>query len=277
MKLIIYGVCDKGCVRDNNEDMILIGDYISRDEYLKCAVDLNEDSNNKYILAVADGMGGHNAGELASEIVLNKMSEKVKDSHVDLDFEKLKELLTNATKEIHEHILKEADRDVVKKGMGSTFIGVLFYKDIVYYMNVGDSRLYRFRRGNLMQISRDHSLREIPGVENINSNIIVNSFGGGEKIDVDIEPVGGRILEGDILLLCSDGLSDELTDDEIEQTIKENEDCASTNSPVFITDVEYDKTLEEYSLPDRLLKRAKDKGGNDNISFIVACITEVGT
>lgn len=247
MKLEISAICDRGCVREHNEDMVLIGDDMFRDDSRQIAIDL--DKSQKLFIAVADGMGGHNAGEVASEIVLQKMSEKIKTLEDGLTEKELAEKMSQWVEEIHSYILEEGKKDINKKGMGSTLIGVLFYNEMAYYINVGDSRLYRFRRGNLMQISRDHSLREMSGDVNIPSNIIVNSFGGGEGIFIDFARVGGKLLEGDTLLLCSDGLSDMLTDDEIEEILgKEN--------PI-----------------DKLLTEAKNKGGEDNISIVTVTIS----
>ena len=244
MKLEISGISDKGCVRDHNEDMVLIGDDIFRDDNRRTVVNVSGE-NGKYFIAIADGMGGHNAGEVASEIVLQKIAEKITTLELGLTVKELSDRISEWTREIHQYILNEGNKNIEKKGMGSTLIGVLFYNGMAYYMNVGDSRLYRFRRGNLMQISRDHSLREMSGDNNVASNIIVNSFGGGEKIFVDFVPVGGKLLNGDILLLCSDGLSDMLTDDEIESIL-------SKEDPL-----------------DNLVEEAKNKGGEDNISIVL--------
>ncbi|MBC8551174.1 MAG: serine/threonine-protein phosphatase [Candidatus Brocadiales bacterium] len=243
MNFRIYAVSDKGCVRDHNEDMVLLGNIIFRDDRRILKVDLNEEFK-KLFVAVADGMGGHSAGDVASEIILLRMAEKIDTLELGLSQKELSERISEFAVEIHKYILDEGNMDIQKKGMGSTLIGLLFYDGMAYYINVGDSRLYRFRRGNLMQISTDHSLREMTGNKNIASNIIINSFGGGEKIFVDFAPVGSKILDGDILLLCSDGLSDMLSDDEIEIIL-------SKENPV-----------------DRLLSEAKTKGGIDNISIV---------
>ena len=244
MKITISALSDKGCVREHNEDMVLVGYDIFRNGSKRLDVDLNGESS-KFLIAVADGMGGHNAGEVASEIVLQRMTEKIRALEPGLTEKELSDRILEWTKEIHRHILNEGNDDIEKKGMGSTFIGVLLYDDSVYYINVGDSRLYRFRRGNLMQISKDHSLREIMNNNNAPSNIIVNSFGGGDKLFFDFSPVGGRVLNGDALLLCSDGLSDMLDDDEIENIL-------SREAPV-----------------ENLLAEAKRKGGEDNISVVL--------
>ena len=248
MKLQIFGISDKGCVREHNEDMVIIGESIFRDDTKEIAVELDE-NNNIFFVAIADGMGGHNKGEVASELVLTKMSEKIKTLSSGLEEAELKIKITEWAKEIHEYIETEGNKDISYKGMGTTLIGVIFYNNKVYYINAGDSRLYRYRRGYLTKISRDHSLREVTGNENIDSHILLNSFGGGKKVEIDFEPVGGKIVNDDNFLLCSDGLTDMLNDDEIEEIIgKEN--------AVF-----------------NLVEQAKQKGGKDNISIVLLNIS----
>lgn len=244
MKLEIFGISDKGCVRDHNEDMVLIGNEIFRDDIKQTVVNLKE-KNAKFFAAVADGMGGHNAGEVASEIVLQRMRENVNTLKENLAEKELSEKVSEWVKTIHSEILNEGNKDIEKHGMGSTLIGALFYNGISYFMNVGDSRLYRFRSGIIKQMSRDHSMREATGNEDVASNLIYNSFGGGEKIFVDFEQIGGKLIDNDVLLLCSDGLSDMLTDDEIENILS-----------------------KEDALKD-LMNEAKDKGGEDNISIVL--------
>ncbi|MCL4479579.1 MAG: protein phosphatase 2C domain-containing protein [Deltaproteobacteria bacterium] len=246
MQLKISAVSDKGCVRDHNEDMILIGDHIFRDNSEQIEIDIG--NVKKYIIAIADGMGGHNAGEIASDIVLKKMAEKFNTLDMKLSELEIKQVITGWAKEIHNFMLNEGNNDLTKKGMGSTFIGVLFYEDKAFYMNVGDSRLYRFRRGNLMQISKDHSLSEVIGNKVIDSSLLINSFGGGEKFFIDFAPIGGKVLNEDILIVCSDGLTKMVPDDEIEQIL-------TGETPI-----------------DKLLLKAKDNGGEDNISIIIATI-----
>ena len=251
MKLNIIAVSDKGCVRAHNEDMILIGNDILRDGRKEILIDLNNE-NKKFFVAVADGMGGHNAGEIASEMVLRKINEKISSLEMNLTEKDLSSKISEWVKEIHSDILKEGNKDINKKGMGSTLIGALFYNNKIYYLNVGDSRIYRLRNGYLMQISKDHSLREITGNKDIASNIITNSFGGGEKIFIDFAPVGSKIFNDDVLLLCSDGLSNELSDDEIEEILGNKENTV-----------------------DVLLNKAKSKGGNDNISIILLYLSGI--
>jgi len=251
MQLNITTVSDRGCVREHNEDMVLIGNDIFREGTKEIMVDLNSE-NKKYFVAVADGMGGHNAGEIASEMVLRKINEKINGLEMNLTEKDLSSKISEWVKEIHSDILNEGKKDINKKGMGSTLIGALFYNNKIYYLNVGDSRMYRLRNGYLMQISKDHSLREITGNKDIASNIITNSFGGGEKIFVDFASAGSKIFNEDAFLLCSDGLSDELNDEEIEETLGNKKNAV-----------------------DELLKKAKNKGGKDNISIILVYLSGV--
>jgi protein phosphatase len=251
MKLEISAVSDKGCVREHNEDMVLIGDDIFRDDRRHLVVDL-EGENHKFFVAVADGIGGHSAGEVASEIVLRNIAEKIDNLKINLTKEELSNRMSEWTKEIHLCILNEGNKDVKRKGMGTTLIGLLFYNGNLYYVNVGDSRVYRFRGGMLMQISKDHSLRELTNNPNIPSNIIVNSFGGGEKVFSDFEIASKKIIEGDIYLLCSDGLSDMVSEEKIEKILSEED-----SEPI-----------------EKLLNKAKENGGDDNISIVLIQITE---
>lgn len=251
MRLKIIAISDKGCVQERNEDMILISNDIFRDDCKKILIDLNNE-NIIFFVAVADGMGGHNAGEIASEMVLRKMNEKINSLEMNLTEKDLSLKISEWVKEIHSDILHEGNKDINKKGMGSTLIGVLFYNNKIYYLNVGDSRLYRWRSGYLMQISKDHSLREMTGNKNIASSIIINSFGGGEKIFVDFASAGSKIFNDDAFLLCSDGLSDELNDEEIEETLGNKKNVVG-----------------------ELLKKAKNKGVKDNISIILVYLSGV--
>lgn len=244
MKLNIYAVSDIGCVRTNNEDMILIGNELLRDYSSNYEFDF-ESSEYPFIIAVADGMGGQKGGECASEIVLNEMNRAIRSLPIDLPMSELKNTLKNNILAIHKQLIEAGLKDSAKTGMGSTFIGVLFFQNSIFMINIGDSRLYRFREGILTQFSRDHSLSEMTNNPAAPKNIIINSFGAGEKIFFDFEDISTRLLESDILLLCSDGLTGELTDEEIEAILSQPDSM------------------------DILLNQTKELGGRDNISIII--------
>ncbi len=244
MKLIIQAISDIGCVRSNNEDMILVGNEYLRDSKKSYEFDF-DGSEHSFLAAVADGMGGHKGGGYASEIVLHKMNEAVRELDKDLNFDDLKSNLTEKVKAIHNYLLEESLKDKEKTGMGSTFTGILFYTNKLYLINIGDSRIYRFRDGILSQLSRDHSLSEIYRDPTAPKNVILNSFGAGQKIFMDFEDISERIITDDILLLCSDGLSGEMSDEEIEKLLT---------------------VLESYLA---LVDEAKKRGAKDNVSVII--------
>jgi len=220
MKLEIHSISDKG-KRTNNEDMVLVGTDIFRDDLRNYEINITE-NQKPYLIAVADGMGGHNAGEYASELVLQNIFASIGNLPGHLNTDELKNHLEQNIKKIHSILLTEGENDLSKKGMGSTFCAIIFYFDNIYSINIGDSRLYRYRDGILVQLTRDHSLREFTGDKNIPKNIIVNSFGGGEKIFFDFECITKKVLPDDILLLCTDGLTDGLNDMLLEQIIEKN-------------------------------------------------------
>lgn len=244
MELKIKAVTDTGHAREHNEDRILVGDEILREGSRDITVNLRDKSI--YLVAIADGMGGHNAGEVASETVLELMRERIKSLKLELTETELAKKIEEWAQEIHSRILEEGNRLPERKGMGTTLVAALFYGNFAYYLNVGDSRLYRLRDGYLVQVSKDHSLRELTGNGNIPSNVILNSFGGGDKVFIDFAPVSKRLFDGDMLLLCSDGLSDMLLDEEIEKFLNTCDD------PLFA-----------------LLSEANSRGGKDNISVVL--------
>ena len=245
-KLDIYGLTDEGLVRDHNED------YISW-------------SPETGLVILADGMGGHNAGEVASELAVSSINEaleevlspEIKDS-CDMDFkEVVHEAVIYANEEINSHAKEHPECN----GMGTTIVMTLFYKDSVILASVGDSRIYRFRKGELKQVTTDHSLvqemidngymSEEEALNSTNRNLITRALGIAEDVKVDVTQ--DSFEKDDIYLLCSDGLSDMINDEQI-----------------FSVLVKTRQDLKRAS--EELVKQAKDYGGHDNVSVIlVAC------
>lgn len=250
MQKKITAISDKGCVRENNEDMVLVGRKLLRDDRLQGSIEPGEE-NSIYVVAVADGMGGANAGEVASQMVLEMFRERIYRLSSGLDDAALKDVISSLCQTIHQKILQEGMSDPEKWGMGTTLIGLLYYEGRLMAINAGDSRMYRYRNGILKQISRDHSLRELSGNSESPSSVIVNSFGGGNTFYVDVELAGNKVLGGDIFLLCSDGVSDMLSDEEIETV------------------------LAGERFENALLDATKDKGGEDNISYVLVEVSGV--
>lgn len=245
-KFDMYGLTDEGLVRDHNED------YISF-------------QNEMGLVILADGMGGHNAGEVASELAVSSINEaleeilspEVKDT-CDIDFkEVVHESVIFANDEINLHAKTHPEC----KGMGTTIVMALFYDDSVILASVGDSRIYRFRKGELKQVTTDHSLvqemidngymSQEEAMSSTNRNLITRALGIAEDVKVDVAQE--EIEKDDIYLLCSDGLSDMINDELI-----------------FSTLVKTRQDLKRAS--EELVRQAKEHGGHDNVSVIlVAC------
>jgi protein phosphatase len=185
---------------------------------------LNEDShaevNSHNLWIVADGMGGHEAGEVASQLVVDVVRAKAQAMSLnELSFTHIIEAIEEANKQLNDYSTQYLDN----KTAGST-VTALFIKDNKYYILwVGDSRAYLLRNASLEQISRDHSqvndlidegIISVEGAKNHPlSNVITRAVGVTDEVQVDL--IKGDIQKGDIFLLCSDGLTGELSDKEI--------------------------------------------------------------
>lgn len=243
MKWRIAAVCHVGNTRPNNEDMVLVGENAFRDDRVECEVALP--GGPPYTVAIADGMGGAEAGEIASALVLEQLRDGLATVTVGLDDEALARELRILCFRIHGEVLAEGAADSAKTGMGATLVALLHYQARVFFLAAGDSRLYRYRGGALKQISKDHSLRAAVGGSDVPSNIILNSFGGGSSFSVDFGLAARRVFVDDVFLLTSDGLSDVVSDGDIEALLATSD-------------------------PERgLLTAALNRGGQDNISYVL--------
>ena len=227
-----------GLVRQNNEDCIRIDEKLS-------------------IYLLADGMGGHNAGEVASALAVDTaydaLSSKIENTTIDC----LAELMENAINAAHMEISTKARTGLSFMGMGTTLVIVIIKESMAYVAHAGDSRCYHFSFSRrLKQITNDHTMGDqllahgIPREQILEKQFhnLTQAVGCGEPPIPDFNTV--TVTQGDILLLCSDGLTDMLVDNEIE-TILANGD-ASLNI-----------------LAANLIDAANEKGGHDNISVIL--------
>ncbi len=246
MKLVIEAISDKGIVRSANEDMILVGNDMLRDASKKYEFDFNT-YEHPFIIAVADGLGGHKSGAFASEYVIQLIAKAVKELPPNLRAPVVKSYFTATSKSIHDCMLDEGNSDFSKKGMASTFSAILFYTKKVFMIHVGDSRIYHYNgsKKELKRLSRDHSLQELKGNEGALKTAIVNAFGAGKDIFIDFAEITAKLNDDDYLLVCTDGLTKELNDAEIADKL----------------------ILQDGYL--KLTEEAKKQGGNDNISLAV--------
>lgn len=248
MKLQIEAVSDKGLQRDNNEDMISVSGILLRDDQMTLPVEFGDDAT--FYLLLADGMGGHEHGERASQMLLEYLKNFFSDNDfTDNDFEK----------EICDSVLVFSyfmNAQAAKEGqihpMGCTLTGVVWLKGKTYVLNVGDSRTYRFRNGTLRQLTTDETERGLSGNPN-DSKYLVNCIGGGCNGTVTLIDITDRLRADDSLLICSDGLTDMATDEEIEYVLSQNQHPAA----------------DLYELACR-------NGGADNISVICAKVVNLG-
>ena len=238
-KLSGAAATDVGRVRQMNEDRYLVGDGI---------------------YAVADGVGGHQAGEVAAETAVEALSERFTDRQP--------QGLLDAVQEANAAVWQLAQENAERRGMGTTLIVLALVEnngeDQLAIANVGDSRAYLFQRGDLLQVSEDHSLVEelvregqlTPEEAQVHPqrSIITRALGMEPEIAVDIWTL--TPYAGDRILLCSDGLTNEVSPDRIAATLRQ------LNDP-------------QEAARD-LVRQARAQGGNDNITVVVVDVVEDG-
>lgn len=232
-----FYLTDKGNVREHNEDGIII-------------VYNNEGS---CLMAVADGMGGHKAGEVASSIAIRYLGERFSESFFKMSKVEAVDWIRFSVSEINSLIFKYTKEHPESKGMGSTLVLAIITKDYILFGNIGDSSGFVIKDNKLHKVTYDHTLvnllvsaGEITEEEAKNhprKNILMNALGVNDPIDIDVFDCS---MDIDGIMLCSDGLTTMLSFEEIEK--------------VLLSDIE----LEEKVIS--LIKQANLKGGNDNIS-----------
>lgn len=206
-----------GCVRRQNEDMILVDSHFVRNsDYATTATLKSED---RYIIAIADGMGGHNRGDVASNDVLKNLQFYYHDLPMGLGASEYYEAVVEWLDSINNYIASKGRADEQYQGMGTTLVALSYYCGDFYTVNCGDSRLYRFRDGQLTQLTTDHSLNELLGEEK-HTNIITNCIGGGcTSSYADMVQITNDVKTGDLYMLCSDGLTDMVPVDKITELL----------------------------------------------------------
>ena len=212
------------------------------------------------LFIVADGMGGHAAGEVASEIAVDTVS----NVYYQDDSEDVRVALLRAIKRANALIYQRAAENMLRSGMGTTCVAAGLRGGIAYIANVGDSRAYLIRAGQAIQISQDHSwvaeqvraglLTEDQARSHAQRNVITRCLGTQPDVEVDVFPV--ELQENDTLVLCTDGLSGLISDEELRTIVGQHQPQES----VYL-----------------LVERANENGGPDNITAIVVHVQEVGT
>jgi len=229
-----------GCVRENNEDMILVDHRFVRDGAYSSLVDV--DDGGRCIVALADGMGGHCSGEVASSDVLHNLDFFYGDLPNGLTVTDFNEAIFGWLDSINTIIGSKGHAEPAYRQMGTTLVALAFYAGEFYWMNCGDSRIYHLSDGQLRQVSTDHSLNTLMGSSE-HSNVITNCIGGGCQTSyLDMVNCTASVRPGDTFLLCSDGLTD------------------------MVDDAEIARLLNSGAGADELCQAAIAAGGADNIS-----------
>jgi PPM family protein phosphatase len=225
----------------------------------------NEDSfvadPNKKLFLVADGMGGHAAGEIASSIAASVIEETLSNSSLSSNPEDLLRMaVQNANTRVYETQMNQPEY----RGMGSTLTVLTFHQNRFYIAQVGDSRAYLLRNGSIAQLTKDHSLvwqlfeESLISKEELSrhprKNLITRSIGTHPQVEPDVRDKDNETFDSDIFLLCSDGLTDVLSDLEIEHLMSMN-----------------GKSPQEICA--KLVEAANSGGGPDNITVVVVRVT----
>lgn len=240
MTLKVWSQTDVGLRRERNEDSCLFDEEIG-------------------LFLVADGMGGHRGGEVASKMAVETLREIVRAAILEKGQRKLqvRGLLERAYQEASRRIYaKSEEGNMELQGMGTTLVASFWYGDVLYIANVGDSRAYLYSHDELWQVTEDHSLvneqlragliqeKDLPNFTA--KNVITRSVGFEADVQVDI--VERRLQPGEMVLMCSDGLSGLVSDEEITQ---------------------FCRTLKPSEIVSKCIDEAKKNGGDDNVTVML--------
>lgn len=237
----VKALTDIGLIRKKNQDAFFLSE-----------------KEDQPLFIIADGMGGHKGGEVASSDAINIIKKTfVENRDILINGKNIKDVIYKAIKKANKDIYKKSLDFEEYKGMGTTVSLCYIFKDYVFIGHVGDSRIYRIENDNILQVTEDHSLvnelikkGEITKEEAYNhpqKNMITRAVGTSYDLEIDIEEF--KYKKDNKLLLCTDGVFNMLHDYDILEIIKKN---------VFIADA-----------IDELVNRAKANGGSDNITAMI--------
>lgn len=237
----IVAKTDKGNVRENNQDAYACGEF----------------SNEVVWSVVCDGMGGEAGGNIASALAVKVVSDRINASYRDnMRDSSVINMLDSALSAANVEVYDFAEAQPDLKGMGTTVVCAIVRDGQAFIAHAGDSRAYIVNNGNIRQITTDHSLvqdllskgkiTEQEAENHPNKNLITRAVGVDKYIDIDFEHID--LEDDDIILLCTDGLSNYVSNDEILD---------------IMSDGKY------YAFADRLVNRANSNGGGDNITVVI--------
>ncbi len=240
-----YYLTDAGKVRDHNEDSLII----------------IKNNNNEVLMAVSDGMGGHSAGEVASSITINYLGKHFKETFINLDKNDAVTWIRNSVDEINSLIFQHEKNHPESKGMGATLVLAIITDSYILFGNIGDSSGFVMKDERLHKVTYDHTLVNLlvsagelskeEAKDHPKKNVLMKALGANDPIEIDIFDCDMDITS---ILLCSDGLTNMLDKEKIEQVLLE------------------DHTVEEKVI--KLVTKANNRGGTDNISVCYLILKE---
>jgi len=243
LSFLIAHRSDVGLVRKHNEDRVAV-------------LSSSETPFGGPLAVVADGLGGHAAGEVASQIAVDEVTRTIRTGTAPLT-----ELLRQGIEAAHAAILEKSKEDETLHGMGTTCTVLAVEEGRVHLAHVGDSRAYRLHEGALVQVSRDHTVvQELldesviePAEAELHpaAHVLTRALGMDEPLDVDVTTLDTEVSAGDRFLLCSDGLSGQVTDRELAHALKSSDLEAAC---------------------DHLIRMACNSGGPDNITVAIIAV-----
>ena len=254
----VFGRTDVGQVRDHNEDNFLVADLTKASRGLMEADRVQAVGARGTLLGVCDGMGGAAAGEVASQLAVDIIYQRMLSGDPPSTHDEFAARLVAAIESAGTRIFAEAKADRSRRGMGTTSTVAALVDDHLFFGQVGDSRAYLLRGDRMVQVTRDQSLvnqlieagqlteEEAETFEH--NNIILQALGTADTVQVDLTFV--ELRRGDVLLVCSDGLSGMVRNDEIREVLRT-----------------FDDPLEACR---ELTDRANQAGGHDNVTVVVA-------
>lgn len=244
-----YAITDMGAVRDVNEDMVAVGS----------ARPWGRSRGKRYFAMVADGMGGHGQGEVASSIAVETISKCLLESTRPAS-----QILLDSFRSANARIWLKNGGKPLQESMGTTCTTLVFEEGAVYLAHVGDSRAYRYREGDIVQLSEDHSLVAQLLKSNLISddeagihpdkNVVMKAMGLEENMTPDSWTTGLEVQAGDVYCLCSDGLHNSVDDQTIAEILS---------------------TLRPHAACTALRDLALETGGDDNVSICVMSAVNV--
>lgn len=242
-----FYLTDAGKVRDHNEDSVII-------------VKTREDN---YLLAVADGMGGHSCGEVASSIVIGYLGHHFQETFYKMNKEQAINWINDTVNEMNSKIFRYVKEHPESKGMGTTLVMALLTSEYLLFANIGDSSGFVLKNGKLHKITYDHTLvnllvqagelKEEEAKNHPRKNVLMRALGANDPIEADIFDCDMNI-EG--IMLCSDGMTNMLENEQIEK--------------VLTSDLEIEEKIV------KLIHKCNNRGGLDNISIAYLIKDEEG-